>query len=148
MRVPRIYRTRGPVWCTALLVVLALGACGEAPSDEHVIDEPVTIEEIEGSEVAHVTLTAAAERRLDITTGSVRRTSIGTAVPLPAVIVDPHGQSWVYTNPEPHAFVRAPITIDYEEEDRAHLIAGPPVGTRVVTLGAAELYGAELGIGH
>jgi hypothetical protein len=54
---------------------------------------------------------------------------------------------WVYTSPDPLVFVRHPIVIDREHGGRAYLSDGPAVGTNVVTLGAAELLGAETGIG-
>ncbi|HEX6257562.1 MAG TPA: hypothetical protein VFZ70_17265 [Euzebyales bacterium] len=141
---PRGLRTSA----VALLLAVAAVGCGEVPSDEHVIDEPVTVAEIEGADVAHLTLTSSAERRLDITTTTVEQVDGTTVVPNAAVIVDEHGGFWVYTNPEPQGFVRAPIEIDHEEGDLAYLADGPPVGTSVVTLGAAELFGAERGIGH
>lgn len=131
-----------------LLVALVATGCGEAPSDEHVIDDPVHVEEIAGADVAHVTLTSGAARRLDITTAEVTTAGDMTAVPNAAVIVDEHGDFWVYTNPDPLAFERAQIQIDHEDAEMAYLTDGPPVGTQVVTLGAAELYGAERGIGH
>lgn len=138
----------GATLLAGLLLALAVSACGEAPSDEHVIDEPVHIEPIDGADVAHVTLTAGAARRLDITTAPVEQAGEMTTVPNGAVIVDEHGGFWVYTNPGEHAFLRASIEIDHEDDELAYLTDGPPVGTRVVTLGAAELYGAERGIGH
>jgi hypothetical protein len=52
----------------------------------------------------------------------------------------------VYTNPERLSFVREAITIDFIERDQAYLLEGPEVGTAVVTLGAAELFGTETGV--
>lgn len=68
-------------------------------------------------------------------------------IPYSAVIYDLHGEAWVYTNPEPLVFVRHPIDVDYIEGDLAILVAGPPAGARVVAVGAAELFGAESGVG-
>ncbi|HEX6306474.1 MAG TPA: hypothetical protein VFZ76_19900 [Anaerolineales bacterium] len=67
-------------------------------------------------------------------------------VPYAAVLYGVNGETWVYTNPEPLVFVRSPITIDYIEGDLAVLSEGPEVGTAVVTLGAAELFGTETGV--
>lgn len=131
----------------AVLSGLLLAACGGAPSDEHVIDEPALIEPIEGSEVARIMLTERAAERLDIQTAVVEPAASGTVVPTAAVMVDPSGVFWVYTSPEPLVFVRHEITIDREEGDRAFLLAGPPPGSQVVIVGVAELYGAEYGIG-
>jgi biotin carboxyl carrier protein len=69
-------------------------------------------------------------------------------IPYEAVLYDLSGASWVYTNPEPLVFLRAPIEIDYVEADLAILASGPPIGTAIVTTGSAELYGAEFGVGE
>jgi hypothetical protein len=68
-------------------------------------------------------------------------------VPYSAVLYDRHGETWVYTCPEPLVYVRAPIVVDYIDGDLAVLSQGPPAGTDVVTAGASELFGAETGIG-
>lgn len=67
-------------------------------------------------------------------------------VPYAAVIYGLQGETWVYTNPEPLVFVRDPILVDYVEGDVAVLLDGPTAGTAVVTVGGAELYGAETGV--
>jgi hypothetical protein len=67
-------------------------------------------------------------------------------VPFTALLYGVHGETWVYTNPEPLAFVRAPVTVDYIEDELAFLSEGPPVGTEVVTVGGSLLYGAETGV--
>jgi len=67
-------------------------------------------------------------------------------VPYAAVIYDVKGATWVYTNPEPLAFVRQSISVDYIKGDLAFLTEGPSAGTNVVTVGGAELYGAETGV--
>jgi hypothetical protein len=130
------------------MAALVLSACREAPSDEHVIDEPVTVEHAEGTDVARLTLTAKGAERLDIQTARVEKEGKQTLVSSAAVLVDPDGDFWVYTNPEPLVFVRHAIRIDYEEGGQAYVSAGPRPGTKVVTVGVAELYGAEFGIGH
>jgi hypothetical protein len=131
-----------------LVAALLLAACGEAPSDEHVIDEPATVEEVEGQEVARVTLTQKAAERLDIQTAVVEPAGERTVVPSASVLVDPAGDFWVFTNPEPLVFVRHKISIDYEEGDQVFLSDGPPAGSKIVTVGVAELYGTEYGVGH
>lgn len=67
-------------------------------------------------------------------------------VPFAALLYGVHGETWVYTNPEPLVFVRAPVTVDYIEDDLAFLSEGPPAGTEVVTVGGSLLYGAETGV--
>jgi hypothetical protein len=68
-------------------------------------------------------------------------------IPYASVIYDLHGETWTYTNPEPLVYIRQPITVDYIEGDLAILLEGPPVDTEVVTVGVAELFGAESGVG-
>ena len=67
-------------------------------------------------------------------------------VPYAAVIYGLNGETWVYTNPEPLVFIRAPIVISHIEGDQAFLTEGPETGTSVVIVGVAELYGAETGV--
>jgi hypothetical protein len=75
----------------------------------------------------------------------------GPAVPTPAisyaaVVYDPDGGTFTYTNPRPLVYVRHKIVVDDIEDDLAYLRRGPPVGTRVVTVGAGELLGVEEGV--
>jgi hypothetical protein len=67
-------------------------------------------------------------------------------VPYAAVLYGVHGETWVYSNPEPLVFVREPIVVDYIEGHVAYLSEGPDVGTAVVTVGAEELFGTETGV--
>ena len=67
-------------------------------------------------------------------------------IPHASVIYDLNGDTWTYTNPEPLVFVRRQVIVDYIDGDQAVLLDGPPAGTAVVTVGAAELFGVELGV--
>jgi hypothetical protein len=68
-------------------------------------------------------------------------------IPYRAVLYDATGNTWVYKNPEPLVFIREPIYIDRITGDEVVLNDGPPAGTAVVTVGGAELYGTEFGVG-
>ena len=70
-----------------------------------------------------------------------------STVPYTAVIYDLKGDTWVYTSPSPLTFVRHHVKVDYIDDDTAILTEAPPVGTNVVSVGVAELFGAEFGIG-
>ena len=133
-------------WIAGALIVagLQLAACGQttAPAATHA--QPAKVEHIEGSELSRVILTAEAAKRLDIQTIQVQ----DKVVPYASVIYDLHGVTWAYTNPEPLTFVRHRIDVDRIDGDRAILTDGPPSGTAVVIVGAAELFGTELGVGH
>jgi len=69
-------------------------------------------------------------------------------IPYSAVVYDPHGITWTYTSPEPLAFVRHRIDVEFIEGDRAVLKEGPATGTAVVTVGAAVLLGIEQKFGQ
>src|SRR5262245_38252956 len=98
-----------------------------------------------------LTLTAKAAERLDITTAKVTSSTIGgrtyRVVPFAALFYDAKGKAWVYTNPESLVFVRAPVVVDHILADLVIITDGPPVDTLVVTVGVAELYGLENGVG-
>ena len=64
------------------------------------------------------------------------------------MLYDAKGGTWVYVAREPLSYVRERITVDDIEDDRAVLTGGPAAGTAVVSVGAAELYGTEFGVGH
>lgn len=65
-------------------------------------------------------------------------------VPYGTVFYDAKGDTWVYVNPDPLTFQRQRIVVERVEGDLAILSDGPAVGTRVVTVGAALLYGSEI----
>jgi hypothetical protein len=79
-------------------------------------------------------------------TAAVPGTETRKIVPYSAVIYDLTGQAWVYVNTDPRTYVRQPITIDYSEGAQTVLKDGPAAGTQIVSIGAAELYGAETGV--
>jgi hypothetical protein len=95
-----------------------------------------------------LTLTDKAVERLGLTTEKVTK---GSSLELPygALIYDAAGKTWVYTSPEPRTYIRAAVTVDRITGDKVQLRTGPAAGTDVVTMGAAELFGAEFGTkGH
>ena len=123
------------------LVALSLAACGPKSATTEKIN-PSTLEEIEGSELQRVILTEKAAERIGVETVPVD----GLVVPYSAVIYDIEGNTWVYTNPAPLTFVRAPIVIDRIDGDQAFLSEGLEADGPVVTVGVIEIYGAETGV--
>ena len=124
----------------------ALAADATAPSAKPI--KPATVETISGSDLKRVTLTQKAAERLDIKTGKMAADSGGVVTaPYAAIVYDGKGKTWVYTNPEPLVYVRAPVVVDSIKGRTAILKSGPATGTMVVVVGVAELYGAESGIG-
>ena len=124
-----------------LVAALQLAACGSKPATVEKIN-PATLEEIEGSELKRVILTEKAAERIDLQTVPVS----GKVVPYAAVIYDTEGNTWVYTNPAPLTFVRASIVIDHIEGDQVFLSKGLESDSPIVTVGVAEIYGAETGV--
>ena len=129
-----------------LISASALAACSSAEAGPDG-EDPITVEEISGSEIWRLTLSASAAERLDIQTAVVEAAGDGLVVPSAAVIIDPDGTYWVYTNPEGLVFIREEIRPVHEEGLQAFFDDGPAAGTPVVTIGVPELYGAEFGIG-
>lgn len=133
------------------------------------VGPPARVEEIEGNEygVKKVTFTARAAERTGVEIGEVaklqgpRKDSPQLAVPYGALFYDYKGYEWVYTSPEPRVYVRSKVKVDYidgevdtsmESWDRArkmvvYLKEGPEVGTKIVTVGASQMYGEEKGYG-
>jgi uncharacterized iron-regulated membrane protein len=111
-------------------------------------DRPAQIEKIEGSNVKQLTLTDRAAKRLDIQTGAVADSSGRLTTPYSSVVYDSAGGTWVYTVPKPLTYVRQKIVVETISGDKAYLKEGPSTGTMVVTVGVAELYGTEKGLGY
>lgn len=110
--------------------------------------KPAKVEKIEGSDLKRVTLTPKAAERLDIKTGKMATNGTGVmTAPYASIVYDGKGKTWVYTNPEPLVYVRAPVVVDSIKGQTAMLKSGPATGTTVVVVGVAELYGAESGLG-
>lgn len=68
-------------------------------------------------------------------------------VPRAALLVSLHGSRWVYVRTEAHTFRRRAVEVAWIQGDDAILEHGLATGDEVVTLGAAELFGAEFGQG-
>lgn len=65
-------------------------------------------------------------------------------VPYSAVYYDSTGRAWVYVTETDLVYERKPIVIDGIVGDLVVLSRGPPLGTSVVSVGAALLYGTEI----
>ncbi len=138
-------------WIAAIAMVLLplfLVACGGSSSSDEEASGPATVELIEGTDLNRVTLTDKAAQRLDIQTAAVAANGGGKVIPYSAVLYSPTGETWAYVSPEPMTFTRQAIVIDRIDGDKAYLSKGPAAGAKVATVGVAELYGAELGLGQ
>jgi hypothetical protein len=141
--------------CASLVLiagVVSLSACGEASSgydyetaSHHV---PAKLEPIKGTDVQRVIFDAEAAERVGLKTAPIRQDGQETVIPYDAVIYGADGKTYAYTAPEPLTYVRQGISIDHVVGDSVMLHDGPPVGTEVVTVGAAEVYGTEFEVAH
>jgi hypothetical protein len=141
--------------CAGLVLiacVVSLSACGEASSgydyetaSHHV---PAKLEPIKGTDVQRVIFDAEAAKRVGLKTAQIRQDGQETVIPYDAVIYGADGNTYTYTAPEPLTYVRQEISIDRVAGDSVMLSDGPPTGTEVVTVGAAEVYGTEFEVAH
>jgi hypothetical protein len=137
-----------------LLAGLALPACTRSPAEEPEHHSPAG-RVVRGTNQSRVILTSEAAQRLGIQTSFVRTASAGqggqrrhSVIPYAAVLYDPTGETWSYINTEPLVYVRHAIQIADIRAGLAYLSSGPPAGTPVVTVGAAELLGVEYEVGE
>ena len=131
----------------AAVTALALTACGDDSAATEKVP-PAVLESVPEGEIGRITLTDLAAQRLDIQTVTTEEGSASALqVPFAAVIYQPDGSTWVYSNPEGKVYVREEIEIDRIDGDVAYLTSGPEPGTPVVVVGASELWGFEFGVG-
>jgi hypothetical protein len=137
-------RTRIPTLLVVAIAISTLAGCAQATVDAAPKPPAAVSEPIPGSDLLRITLTEGAVARLAIET---TRVTEDLAIPYGALLYDAQGEAWAYTNPEPLVYVRAAIEVDRIDGDRVLLTDGPTPGTAVVSVGAAELYGVESGVG-
>ncbi len=106
------------------------------------------LEPVGTSGISRVILSERAANRLGIETVAVRAAAQNRQViPYSAVVYDAEGVAWTYTNPQPLTYLRHRLSVDHVAGANAILVNGPPNGTRVVSVGAIELFGAEIDFG-
>lgn len=134
---------------TALMAVgLTLAGCAKTSGDAELVG-PAKLAPVAGNdEVQQITLTPKAVERLDLQMAPIAQEGAELVIPYAAVVYDADGRTWAYTSPKSLTYVRSPITVARIVGDKAFLSSGPAVGTNVVTVATAELYGTEAGIGY
>ena len=78
----------------------------------------------------------------------LKMTERGLVVPDRAVLYDINGGAWVYEDRGDGTYARRRIEVARHSGNLAVIGRGIDAGTRVVTAGAAELFGTEFGAGH
>jgi hypothetical protein len=127
-----------------------LAGCRQVEEATPEVHQPATLEEVAGLETLRVSFDQEAADRVSLRTAEVRGAARGSVVPYDALIYDAQGVAWVYVSPKPLVFQRARVAVDHVTGGTVWLRSGPPPGTRVVTVGSTQVYGAELDIagGH
>ena len=141
-------------WIAVLLLILVapmLVACGAVEAPVEAQEAPAIVEAIDGSDLHRITLNARAAERLGVQTSPVTEQeaddSVFAVVPDSAVIYDVNGDTWVFIKQEDLVFMRVSVEIHEVRDGNAFLASGPGPGSEVVSMGAAELYGIDLGVG-
>ena len=112
------------------------------------------VQPIAGTSLSRVILSPAAYQRVGVVVVPVQpaassaKASPGQTrvVPTSAIWYDAEGRTWVYLQVGRLQFVRDSVDVARYAGNMVVLSRGPALGTPVVKVGAAELYGAEQGV--
>jgi hypothetical protein len=135
-------------WAMVAMLAAAVAVTGCKQGKVAEVHHPAKLEKSDQEGIMRVRLEAKAAERLGLQTAPVRQEGDKLVVPYGAIMYDTKGTTWTFTNPEPLVYVRHKVMVQGIEGDRVILTDGPPAGTNVVTVGAAELMGAEHKYGH
>lgn len=136
-------------WLVAAMIGLALplSGCAEVSTAAPKSESPAKVEKIGDTGLSRLTLTERAVERLDIQTAAVSEVAAVKVIPYAALLYQPNGETFVYTNPSPLTYVREIVTVQSISGPQVLLTAGPATGSLVVTTGGAELWGTEFKVG-
>jgi hypothetical protein len=137
-------------WILALLLAacMPLAACKKMEVAEEELESPAHVEHPNGEDApATITLDKEAAERLDVQTAAIEESDANGAklkiMPYAALLYDKEGETWAYVNSDAETYTRAKLKVERIDGDKVVLADGPKAGTKVVTTGAAELYGSE-----
>jgi hypothetical protein len=122
---------------TAALAAALAGCGGSAQTKIAPVDRIVH---------GQILMSPTGAQRIGIETSPVKVSRSAALIPLSAVVYDPSGAAFAFTSPAPLTFKEVPITVDRITGSSVYLRNGPAPGTRVVTVGAEELYGVQTGV--
>jgi hypothetical protein len=131
----------------AVAATASLAGCAEIEVPLAEPYEPAQVESTGPDQPATVILTDEAQHRVQLQTTLVKPHGTDVSLDHAALVYDKKGKPWVFTVIGPRTYVRAAVGIKEVQEDNLLILSsGPPAGTEVVTVGAIELWGTELGI--
>ena len=125
--------------------LLASGCQRAAIAQKH---SPAKVDSTEVKGIMKVTLDSKAAERIGLETAEIIEEDSRKVIPYSALMYDLKGNTWTFTNPSPLVFVRAEVKVDDITGDKVYLASGPATGTKIVTVGAPMLMGAEHKYGH
>jgi hypothetical protein len=130
----------------AVIGAAALAGCGSSvepkiPASGVLVNQTAT-------SPGQIILTEVGAQRIGLQTApaGAASASAATVIPYSAVVYDPSGKTYAFTNPRPLTFVEVPISIQRIAGRSVYLTQGPKAGAKVVTVGAEELYGVQTGV--
>jgi hypothetical protein len=132
----------------ALLAVIGALVAGCGSSAQPAPKPGGQLTSVPGNPSGKIVLTPQGAQHLGLQTASVRSSGAGAAVVIPfaSIVYAPSGHTFAFTSQGPLTFTEVPITVDHITNDLAYLRTGPRAGTRVVTVGAEELFGVQTGV--
>jgi hypothetical protein len=136
----------------ALFVAVGCGSPATAAPGE----KAAQVIHVDGSDVSRVVLTEQGASRIGLKTEPVREVAQSIKVPGPptqyrivpvaALVYDKNGGTWVFATVAPLTYERKRLTVVRIEGAGVIVQSGMSLGTEVVTVGTAELLGAEFGV--
>ncbi len=128
--------------CGLCLVLASCGSSGSPslPVSAKLVHRP-------GSSTGKIVLSSIGAQRIGLQTTPVR-TSGGhnLVIPYSAVVYDPSGKTYAFTQTARLTYVEVPVNVDRINGSSAYLRTGPQPGSRVVSVGAEELFGVQAGV--
>jgi hypothetical protein len=135
----------------AALLIAATGwslTAGSEPSASMEAHSPAVVHPVAGLQFPTVSLTDQGIERIGLEVVDVVTRDNQVQVPYASLVYAADGSTWVYVELKAMEFVRQSVSVSAIGDGVATLSNGPKVGQRVVSLGSAELYGAEFEVGH
>lgn len=130
-----------------LLLLSAAGLLGACGRSTRAAPRPAyRVEHVRHSTVIKITLTPAGARRIGVVTAKTRRAGPGVVIPYSALVYDASGATFVFTRRGPLSFTEVRVMVTRTSGGSAYIRQGLQPDSRVVVVGAEELYGAQTGV--
>jgi hypothetical protein len=126
----------------AITVVVGGAFAGCGGSEGGKITSPSRIDTRNGN----IVLTELGAQQIGLQTAVARQRGPQVVIPFSAVVYDPNGRTYAFTNPARLTFKEVRVKISRINGNAVYLRMGPAAGARVVTVGAEELFGVQTGV--